>query len=287
MSSKYQLAAERSLVNTMFTTGWTQGIQMNWNNDMLRAMVSYNDGANNANLGSISGTSVNGNNAALSNQNNGVGFSQWSFTGRVEAMLSGNWAQFDKLTSMRGEGSGLLLGAGVNWQRGGSQNGEAILAANSNADGMFFSWTADATWQLGGANIYAAWVMNTAYSNPGNAGSQNSYGAVIQGGYFITDAIELFARWEWMSSQNNGSIATGGIAGSPATQAFVNNIGTIGGNWYISKNVKWTTDFGVSWNPVTFQQGLFGQDIAGADYRTESSNGGGQIVIRSQLQLLF
>jgi len=67
----------------------------------------------------------------------------------------------------------------------------------------------------------------------------------------------------------------------------VNNIGTIGANWYISKNVKFTTDFGVSWNPVTFQQGIFGQNIAGADYRTEGSNGGGQLVFRSQLQLLF
>jgi len=290
VSSKYQLAAERSLVNTMFTTGWTQGLQLNWNNDMLRAMVSYNDGANNANLGSVSGTNVDGSGAA--GDNSGVGFAQWAVTGRVEAMLSGNWAQFDKLTSMRGEGSGILLGAGLNWQRGGQQTDSTgatptSIAANSNADGMFFSWTADATWQLGGANIYAAWVMNTAYSNPNNVGSQNSYGAVVQGGYFITDAIELFARWEWMSSQNNGSPATGGIAGSPATQAFVNNIGTIGGNWYISKNVKWTTDVGVSWNPVTFQQGLFGQDIAGADYRTEIKGGGNQLVIRSQLQLLF
>ncbi|NDC36383.1 MAG: hypothetical protein EBZ51_13680, partial [Synechococcaceae bacterium WB9_2_112] len=275
VSSKYQLAAERSIMSTMFNTGWTQGIQANWNNDMLRVMASYNDGANNANLGSASGTKVNGGN------NNGVGFTQWAFTGRVEWMAFGNWAQFDNLTSMRGESAGLLVGAGMNWQRGGNQDATATtLAANGNADGEFFTWTADATWDLGGANIYAAWTMNTAYSNPGGTGSQNSYGAIIQGGYFITDAIELFARWEWMSSQNSSANppAAGGIAGSPATSAFVNNIGTIGGNWYISKNVKWTTDVGVSWNPVTFQTGLFGQDIAGADYRTEPSSGGGQVV---------
>lgn len=291
VSSKYQLAAERSLVSTLFSTGWTQGIQMNWNNDMLRVMASYNDGANNANLGSISGTNVDGVNA-----NSGVGFSQWAFTGRVEAMLSGNWAQFDNLTSMRGEGSGILVGGGINWQRGGQQGAEPYASntpANANADGEFFSWTIDATWDLGGANLYGAWVMNTSYSLPGGASDINSYGIVVQGGYFITDAIELFARWEWMSTAHtNAGTANDNVAGASVdlntpNSAFVNNIGTIGANWYMSKNVKWTTDFGVSWNPVTFQTGLFGQNIAGADYRTEGANGGGQIVFRTQLQLLF
>ena len=56
VSSKYQLTVERSLVNTLFSTGWTQGVQANWNNDNLRVMASYNDGANNANLGSVFGT---------------------------------------------------------------------------------------------------------------------------------------------------------------------------------------------------------------------------------------
>jgi hypothetical protein len=292
VSSKYQLAAERSLVNTLFSTGWTQGVQMNWNNDMLRVMASYNDGANNANLGSISGTDVDG-----VNNNSGAGFTQWAFTGRVEAMLSGNWAQFDNLTSMRGEGSGILVGGGINWQRGGQQsNGFGSTAnntpANGNADGEFFSWTIDATWDLGGANLYGAWVMNTSYSIPGGNSDINSYGIVLQGGYFITDAIELFARWEWMSTENTSGAsgtteATANVSTNTPNNAFVNNIGTLGANWYMSKNVKWTTDFGVSWNPVTFQTGLFGQNIAGADYRTEGANGGGQIVFRTQLQLLF
>ena len=290
VSSKYQLAVERSIASAMFNTGWTQGIQANWNNDNLRAMVSYNDGANNANLGSISGSNVN--DGAFAN-NTGSGFVQWAFTGRVEFMAFGNWAQFDDLTSFRGEAAGLLVGGGINWQRGGQQSnltnvGGAAVPANGNADGEFFSWTVDATWDLGGANIFAAWMMNTSYSLPGGQGDINSYGVVIQGGYFLTDDIELFARWEWMNAVNkNTNVAGDNISDNSANSAFVNNIGTIGANWYISKNVKWTTDFAVSWNPVVFQTGLFGQNIAGADYRTEGANGGGQLVFRSQLQLLF
>ena len=293
VSSKYQLTVERSLVNTLFSTGWTQGIQANWNNDNLRVMASYNDGANNANLGSISGT----NQDSGSGFNSGVGFASWAFTGRAEFMAFGNWAQFDQLTSMRGQAAGLLVGGGINWQRGGGdgQNlatstptANTNTAANGNADAEFFSWTVDATWQLGGANLYGAWVMNTTYGQPNGQGNINSYGVVVQGGYFITDAIELFARWEWMSTADgDNNAATDFVYVNSANSAFVNNIGTIGGNWYISKNVKFTTDFGVSWNPVIFQQGLFGQNIAGADYRTEGSSGGGQLVFRSQLQLLF
>jgi hypothetical protein len=293
VSSKYQLTVERSLVNTLFSTGWTQGIQANWNNDNLRVMASYNDGANNANLGSVSGTDRD----AGTTRNTGVGFASWAFTGRVDWMAFGNWAQFDQSTSMRGQAAGLMVGGGINWQRGGA-NGENIapsspgdntnVAANGNADGEFFSWTVDATWQLGGANLYGAWVMNTSYGQPNGQGNINSYGVVVQGGYFITDAIELFARWEWMSTADgDNNAATDFVYANSANNAFVNNIGTIGGNWYISKNVKFTTDFGVSWNPVVFQQGLFGQNIAGADYRTEGSSGGGQLVFRSQLQLLF
>ena len=288
VSSKYQLAVERSLVNTMFSTGWTQGVQLNWNNDNIRAMVSYNDGANNANLGSVSGTDVNSN----SGVNSGVGFAQWAFTGRAEFMASGNWAQFDKLTSMRGEGSGLLFGVGFNWQRGGQQTFDGgayanAVAANANADAQSFSWTLDATWQLGGANIYGAWVMNTTSGQPGGQNSANNYGLVVQGGYFISDAIELFARWEWMSTQDNNNVATNNVSTNSPINSFVNNIGTVGVNYYFSKNIKFTTDFGVSWNPVTFQTGLFGQNIAGADYRTEGANGGGQLVFRSQMQVTF
>ena len=295
VSSKYQLTVERSLVNTLFSTGWTQGLQANWNNDNLRVMASYNDGANNANLGSVAGTNQ-GNTGTGGVGNGGVGFDSWAFTGRAEFMAFGNWAQFDQMTSMRGQAAGLLVGGGINWQRGGQDYVATVppatgsnVAANGNADATFFSWTVDATWQLGGANLYGAWVMNTTYGQPNAQANIIGYGLVVQGGYFITDAIELFGRWEWMSTSNtnNNSVATDNVEFNTANNAFVNNIGTIGANWYISKNVKFTTDFGVSWNAVTFQQGIFGQNIAGADYRTEGANGGGQLVFRSQLQLLF
>ena len=85
-----------------------------------------------------------------------------------------------------------------------------------------------------------------------------------------------------------GNEPSADISVNGSNDAFVNNIGTVGLNWYLSgRSVKFTSDVGVSWNPQIFQTGLYGDNISGADYRTEGEGGGGQIVARTQLQLLF
>ncbi|MFM7808260.1 MAG: hypothetical protein ACKPEA_10095, partial [Planctomycetota bacterium] len=296
VTSRNQLAIERSIMCSLFSTGWTQGLELDWTSDALRAMVSYNDGANNANIGSIAGTSVFG----VTGDNLGVGFTQWAFTGRAEWKPVGTWSLFDDFSSMRGEASGILLGAALNWQRGGQQDvantSIDVTPGSGNAEGTFLTWTVDATWELGGASLFAAWAMNTAYSLPSNNESINTYGAVVQGGYFVSDSVELFARWEWMNTagtaeNNPRSLNTPSgenITWLSAYNSFVNNIGTVGFNWYLGgRNLKLSGDFGVSWNPLIFQTGLFGDNIAGAEYRQEGIGGGGQLVARTQLQLVF
>jgi hypothetical protein len=294
ISSKGQMAAERSIATSLFNTGWTQGLQLTWQGDALRLMASFNDGANNANLGSTSGTFIN---SANGNGNLGVGFTQWAFTNRIEFLPIGSWAQFEDYSSKRGETAGLLLGAGFNWQRGGQQQTSidpALVVADAtpgsgNADANFFTWTADATYEFGGASLSAAWMMNTSYAMIDGQQSINSYGAQVQGAFFLTDSIELFARWEWMETASTSvNEAIPNIDFNTASESFVNNIGTVGGNWYLAgRALKFTTDVGVSWNPLIFQTGLFGDNISGANYRQEGSTGGGQIVVRSQIQLIF
>jgi hypothetical protein len=296
VTSRNQLSIERSIMNTLFTTGWTQGIELDWSNDSLRAMVSYNDGANNANIGSISGTNVLG----VTGDNLGVGFAQWAFTGRGEWKPFGSWRQFNDFSSMRGEEQGLLLGAAANWQRGGQQNVAEtttdVTPGSGNAEGIFLTWTVDATWELGGASVFGAWAMNTAYDLPLDNASINTYGAIVQGGYFVSDNVEVFARWEWMNTAGTPenspkSVQTpsgDNINYLGAYNSFVNNIGTVGFNWYLGgRNLKLSADFGVSWKPLIFQTGLFGENIAGAEYRQEGIGGGGQLVGRTQLQLIF
>jgi len=300
-SSKYQLAVERSNVNQLFSAKFTQGIMGEWRGENLLFQACYNDGGNNAGAGAVS--SVNNGQLASSSLNNGVGFTEWAATGRVAWLAVGNWKQFDDMTSFRGEDAGLMIGASFNWQRGGEQSSNYLLNGNiplnGNSDGAFVSWTVDASWDLGGANIYSAFVMNTAYSIPGGGVTSgtsniNTYGLILQGGYFVTDGLEAFGRWEWMETTNEGynnipinSTAVGTVNVFNAGRV---NIATIDANYYFngSKNLKLTVDFGWTFSgALWFANGIYGQSIGGTDYRVEPTGGGNEVVSRIQMQLLF
>jgi hypothetical protein len=52
--------------------------------------------------------------------------------------------------------------------------------------------------------------------------------------------------------------------------------------------VKLNADVGYVAGAIMFNNGLYNQNIAGADYRTDqNSNATGQVVARIQMQLLF
>ena len=303
-SSRRQLAVERSLVDQMFSTKFTQGVQLGWRGEHWATEVMYNDGGSNANTGAVSGFNNGSNNPVGGvEQNNGVGSAEWAVTGHLAWMPFGDWKEFSDLNSYVGDKHGLLLEGWFNWQRGGEQGGQAFTNANNlplngNSDGEFFTWSVDAAWHLGGANLFAYWVMNTAYSVPASSGNKgptiNSYGAVVQGGWFVNDAVELYGRWEWLNTENVGvnSIPLP-AAGSTTGVANVFNAGRTnvycaGFNWFLAgKHVKLTTD--VSWcsDPLWFTNGIYGAGITGTEFRVEPKGGGDQIAFRSQLQLVF
>jgi hypothetical protein len=298
-SSRRQLAVERSLVDQMFSTKFTQGAMATWQDSHLVAEVMVNDGGSNGNTGSIAGFN-NGISTGPNPANQGAGFAEWAVTGHLGWLVDGDWGIFRDMTSYVGDGQGVLLNAWFNWQRGGQQSngnfaGSNNVPLNGNADGTFFTWSVDASWNLGGANLFGYFVMNTAYSIPASTtnpgGTINSYGAVVQGGYFILNDIELFGRWEWMGTQNRGfnDIPNGTTTGSANVfNAGRTNVFTVGFNWFLAgPEVKWTTDLGWSTDPVWFNNGIYGANIAGTAFRVEPKGGGDQVVLRSQLQLVF
>ena len=300
VSSRRQLTVERSLVDQMFSTKFTQGVMGTWTGDHLMFEAMYNDGGSNANTGAtaaFNSESV----GSPQNLNNGAGFTQWAITAHAGWLAYGHWNDFNDLSSYPGEGEGLMFNAWLNMQRGGEGATSAIKDANNiplngNSDAHFLTWSVDASWHFGGANLFSYFVMNTAYDIPAtttnNIGSINSYGAVVQGGYFITNTVELFGRWEWLSTQNKGVNDIGNVGSTP-TVANVFNAGrtnayTAGFNWFIhGRQIKLTTDIGFTTAPLWFNNGIYGAGVAGTNYRIEPDGGGGQIVVRSQLQLLF
>ena len=277
-----QLTAERSVVDYYFSGGYTQGIMLNYTQDMFRAMGSYNNGPRAQN-----GTWTAGVNNSI------------SLAGRVEFKAMGSWSQFDNESSMKSDESGLVIGAAIQYynNRGASSSttgwnpsvsspiyGAVVGATTTGA----VDWTADATFKSGGMSLSAAFVgasytTTTSIAGP-TTGDDTSYGMVVQGGYRFTDSLEAFGRWEWMNVEGGASSPS---SGAPGDASDVNNILTFGVNVYAGTNMKWTTQFGISLSDI----GNAGGDesaLGGAGWNPDANTSNGdQMNVISQLQIMF
>ena len=284
-SSQAMQLVERSVVNSYFRTDYIQGIELQYESSDWRVLVNYNDGGGNRNIGAIGQ-----NTSATSSPTSSGNTTEWATSGRVDWKIAGNWSQFKEMMAFRGTDNALQIGAAYNWQRGGAQNlqNDAFIG---NSDGMNVSYTTDIAWRNNGASLFAAALGNTFYARPGGAAAVNSYGALIQGGYFVSDALELVARWEYLNVSggaiNVGTVGTAGNASSINAQHF--QIYTVGSNYYLVKNqLKISADIGYVVGALLFQNGIYNGSITGADYRSDENTGAtGQAVARVQMQLAF
>jgi hypothetical protein len=299
-SSRTQQFAERTLVNEYFNTKFVQGLLFGWESRKVRVYASYNDGGANRDVGILQ---ANGN------------LTEWAFTGRAEWAIAGEWGQFRDMQGWRGTPFAVMVGAAVNWQRAGGNppfdrqtpgNGTirpAVTCADSAtgvvtttravADEMtLLTWTTDVNVRADGWSAWAAFLGNWVYQGGAVAQQQGvegalSLGAVVQGGCFLTDSLEIIARYEglWVTSEFN----EGGAYQASAFNAQTLNILTVGSNWYFDKNrLKVTLDAGYAFNPLLFSNGLFGEGTSGANWRpSQTGQGSGEFVLRAQLQLLF
>lgn len=242
----YQLAVNRSLVNTRLSAGRTQGVALDYRDDMFHFLVSFNDGAQD----------TGGYNSTWSTPT-----TAYAFAGRADVKLAGDWAQTNQLTSFRGDPFGLIIGGGAHYQSGESTNTIPRLD--------LFQWSADVTAYFGGFNLFGS-ITGRHLTEAVDA---DIYGAVVQGGAFITDEIELFARYEWGDDDQDGTDDL--------------NLFNVGANWYIRKQaVRLTADFGYAFDSIS----PFWVDFDSGSYtgwRADSPGADGQWVIRTQLQLFF
>ncbi|MGI9015186.1 MAG: porin [Phycisphaerales bacterium] len=238
-SSKRQLAVERSLVNEEFNQDYTQGIEVGYAGEQFKIWGSFDDGFGSDNT------------AALAED------VEYSLTGRAEILFAGSWDQFKDFTSWKDEEFAFMMGAAGHVEREES-------GTPGSAEETVFTWTIDASLEFGGANIFAA-VVGRHFDES----DADQFGFVLQGGVFLTDDWEAFARFEWgdmdVSGQDDLLVATVGV------------------NRYWKKHsLKWTTDIGIGLNEVAS-----GWSSSGAGWRGDASDEDGQVVVRSQLQLLF
>lgn len=286
VSSSSQLAVERTLVNDAFSAKFSQGIQAEWEQDMFRLQAFYGDGLRANRVGPTTGAGSLSDYGGAYLSDFQTNDTDWAFAGRAELKLAGQWKQFRDATSFRGEEFGVLLGLGAM-----AQNLRPNTANSAGVEDMF-GLTGDVTVDFGGANLFAYAVyrqvgLNSAIAtrDGGTDDGLDQWGFAIQGGFFVTDDVELFARYEYGNSDSD-KFRTASLLADGENASIV----TAGVNWYpmgsANTGIKWTTDVGFALDPVVDFNSSGGNwltDQTGAGQSTQD----GQFVLRSQIQLTF
>ena len=256
VSSSKQLTVDRSVVNEYFNQDYDKGIEFAYATDAWRFAGWYGNGINSPSVGYSDGDTSSWN----------TNPTRWSFAGRFEYRIGGSWKQFKDFSSFRGEDFGVLLGVSAMGQK---FNNNATAPAGSP---LQYGVTADATIDFGGASVFASFVwMNNRADIGGGVEKSTPWGATIQGGYFVTDDIEVFGRYAHLYYDDQ----------LPSNQNRYNGL-TMGLNWFLAgKAVKFTTDWSINLDS-------FGRGYSGIGWREDNTSADkNQWALRAQLQLLF
>lgn len=257
VDSRYQLAVERSLLNYLFTTGRADGIALDYKGDQFHIIGMISDGSNS---GQTPWSALEGDLGIF-----GIYDTEFAITARIEWLASGNWNQFSDFTNRDSE-QGIMIGGAFHYQTSEDPSGIA-------PDLDITEFTVDVSAEFEGANLYASFV----YADIDFSGlpSANPYGILVQGGVNFGDDWEAFARYEFADADLGAAVSDLGVI-------------TFGVNKYIAgHNAKWTTDIAIGLDPVG-GTGLFGGGVGAiTGLREDAFDEDGQLVIRSQVQLVF
>jgi phosphate-selective porin OprO and OprP len=241
-----QLAVENSIVMSEFTQDRSQAIQAAYEADSWRFKGAFSDGL------------------VSKNTDFTAEKADYALTGRVDVKLAGDWKQFKDFTSWRGSPFAALAGGALHWESGGETFG--------TTDRDVASATADLSLEGDGWNAFGAVVWRGI--DPAAGERFDDYGVVLQGGFFVAERAELFARYDVLIPDGD----------HPGDDPF--NTVTLGFNRYFlpeSHSGKFTADLmyflddpsKTSIAPITTSTGLL------------PDTGDGQFVVRAQMQILF
>lgn len=246
MSSRRQLAADRSEMNRVFTQGRSQGVAIAWRGDHASLQVAFSDGFNSVN----------------------TDLGDSPADGAITARLA--WAAIGALGGARAfssrPGSDGMFVAGV---AGHIERSPDTPTASPND---LISATADALIKGDGWNTYGAFVMRHE-SDAGAGENATDFGFLAQGGFFLTERLEPFARYDLVlpsrSRSNNEAIQTV----------------TVGANYYLQGHAaKLTVDAQWTLGDLADNDAVRGSTAIGVLAGVSAQN---QIAVRMQFQLLF
>lgn len=249
VSGKRMLAADRSITNGVFTQARSQGVQIEYDGDRARFAAAFSDGLNTLNTDFDSSSEA-----------------DYALTGRVDVRFAGDWKQFADFTSWRGSDFAAMLGAAAHWQGGGSTGG--------TTDTDVLEYTVDLSLEGNGWNAFGAFIGRN--TDPSGGEEADDFGVVVQGGVFLTQKTELFARYDVViPDDNRGS----------GDEDF--STVTVGVNHYFvekSHAAKFTADLLYFLDAQADSSALVGRST-GVGLLPDAEDG--QVAARFQFQLLF
>ena len=292
VSSSRQLAAERSLVNEVFSLGVQQGVGLNWQarEDILLSLM-ISDGAN-------SGEEDRRSKAWDSDLND------FAFTARLDWTFEGDPGEAADFTSDPTDELFIHGGAAVHYEvtETGNYNGRADPNSGAPYNDTFTMWTLDAAVEYQGFNAFIAFVMmHTDFEGAGSAlpaGASrpdfDPWGLVVQAGYNMdigdNGTLEPFVRWEHLDFDSVAETVNSGYDDEI-------DLITFGFNWYHKKHaskftldVVWALDTLPGGSPIASPGGqaqLLRGVSSGLGLLGDDPDEDGQIALRAQYQLLF
>ncbi|MDA1008028.1 MAG: hypothetical protein O2800_03365 [Planctomycetota bacterium] len=139
-----QLGVGYSVVDDEFSKGYVMGANLGYQADKFSVNVAFANSDTGTNPGDV--------------------------FARGEFLAAGDWAQFDKDVSFRGESFGLLVGGAYSY----------------NTDDDTSNWTVDVTAMFGGFSVGGAYVYNDT----------DVTGLSVFGDYMISEDMDLYINWD-------------------------------------------------------------------------------------------
>ena len=278
IDSQYQLAIDRSLISELFGPGYTQGLVVGHIGDSFAWEASVTDGGRYVGSRETDNTSFDSEDEA-----------DFAFGFRADWKLQGSWDQFSDFTSFQGSNPGAKIGAGFLYQFQGQFNPGVFTPGFVGApveSGQIATWTLDYQYEGDGWNFFAAYIgqwIDWEFETTTLGTLHNAI--LLQGGWFLTDEIEMYARFEtfWIDKAYR--------TGFGVPDGYIHRIGTIGVNKYIlpeSHAAKLSADVSYAFDTLFVLSagadslGLPDPAVTGFQGLTTH-----EVVLRVQLQLAF
>jgi hypothetical protein len=202
--------------------------------------------------------------AGVADQTEDFGFDEsFVYTLRSDVLLDGKWKYFRSFSAEPDQKLGIMAGAGLLYLDNSLSEG----GVSSEIAGEVFRWTVDVSAVYQGLSGFAA-VVGSQGGETENEDGVNQYGFLVQGAWRMDETWEVAARYEY---------------GDADQLAKDLSLITLGVNYYIADHaLKWQNDIGFALNEVN---GFWSSSSRG--WLTDRAGNDGQIVFRSQIQLLF